>query len=67
MRKLLTIVGVVMVTVLLLCQLTGCTSQFERHMSRGIQNFKAGEYNEAVSEFTKALEIRPGDMDVLGW
>lgn len=58
MRKLIFVTGTI--TILsLLCGITSCLSPYEDHMKRGAIAMSNGNYDEAITEFTKVMEIAP--------
>jgi tetratricopeptide (TPR) repeat protein len=43
--------------------LIGCRDKSRDHYNRGLAHAKNGEYDQAISEFTKAIEINPQNAD----
>ena len=43
--------------------LIGCRDKSIDHYNRGLAHAKNGEYDLAISEFTRAIEINPGNAD----
>ena len=50
--------------------LIGCKDKSINHLIRGNDHLNKGEYNQAISEFTKAIETNPGFTEAYnnrGW
>ena len=46
--------------------LAGCKDKSVDHYNRGIAYIEKGQYDQAISEFTKAIEINPGFAEAYG-
>lgn len=62
---MITIVAAVCVTVLVVLVATGSSRKFLRLLDLGKKYLEDGEYNQAVTSFDEALEIKPQNEDVL--
>jgi tetratricopeptide (TPR) repeat protein len=53
------LIAIILSMVFSLGVLTGCLSPLEKHLSRGVNAYANGNYEEAIIEYTKAIEIDP--------
>ncbi len=64
--KLFSIIGIVII-ILLLCGIVSCLTPYENHLARGAIALKNGNYDEAIAEYTKLIEVAPNQATGYFW
>ena len=54
--KFIVLVACVVLTTI---QLVGCVSSAQEHLNKGTVYYDQGEFDEAIEEFTEAIELDP--------